>query len=120
LDILTRLKRLAHLDLSDPLDLGLGYNIGPICGNFYDGMSGEMIRREDLRETAEGIEQAGNMVVANLPLLTSFTIGGGNPNITRTERGMVSATWPWTGRMDKWLMEEVPDPDAEDIEYGGM
>jgi hypothetical protein len=48
-------------------------------------------------------------VIENLPHLTALTIGRRRANITRNEEGMGNATWPWTGRMDEWLMEEVPE-----------
>jgi hypothetical protein len=50
-----------------------------------------------------------------VPQLMTFTIGGQSANITRDSDGknMVSLTWPWTGRMEEWLMEKVPEiPDG--------
>jgi hypothetical protein len=68
-----------------------------------------MYLREVTKEGAEATEQGGYIVVANLPHLTSFTIGSVKANITRTNYRMVNVTWPWTGRMDEWLMEVVPE-----------
>ncbi|KAE9374917.1 hypothetical protein N431DRAFT_405980 [Stipitochalara longipes BDJ] len=106
-DMLTELKNLTHLDLPESYELGLGFNGGPFCGNAYFGIEGRKYQRQVIREGAEATEKGGDIVVANLPHLTSFTIGGEKANITRSE-GMVNVTWPWTGRMDEWLLERVP------------
>jgi hypothetical protein len=120
--LLNKLEHLTHLDLEYSWQLDLGFNGGPDCGNAYDGKDGNEYLREVTREGAEATEKGGDLVVAYLPYLTSFTIGGATPNITRTEGIMVNASWPWTGRMDEWLMEEVPDlSDFEDeVKYGSM
>jgi hypothetical protein len=119
--VLTGLENLTHLDLPDSSSLDIGFNGGPGCGNVYFGKEGRIYERQITQEAAEATQQAGDIVVANLPHLTSFTIGGMKANITRTEERMVSATWPWTGRMDEWLMEMVPDQlDPADIVYGSM
>jgi hypothetical protein len=89
--------------------LGVGFNGGPGCGNVYFGKEGRIYRRQVTKEGAEATEKGGEIVVANLPRLTSFTIGGRCANITKTEGRMINATWPWTGRMDEWLMEQVPE-----------
>jgi len=107
--VLTGLENLTHLDLPDSSSLGLGFDGGPGCGNVYFGKGGRIYLRQATKERAEATEQGGDIVVANLPSLTSFTIGGRNANITITEGRMVNATWPWTGRMDEWLMEQVPE-----------
>jgi hypothetical protein len=53
--------------------------------------------------------------------LANFTIGGTKASVTRTEEGIVNVRWPWTGRMDKWLMEVVPDrSEPGDVEYDSM
>jgi len=119
--LLTGLEKLKHLNLPHASDLGLGFDGGPGCGNAYDGKEGQEYLREVTREGIEAIEKGGNIVVANMPHLTSFTIGGSTPNITRGEDGMINATWPWTGRFEDWLMEAVPDlPEFDDVEYGSM
>lgn len=121
MDILTELKNLTHLDLPDSSSLGLGFNGGPGCGNIYFGEEGRIYLREITREGAEATEKGGDLVVANLPHLTSFTIGGSKPNITRINEKMINAVWPWTGRMDEWLMEMVPErPGFGDVEYDSM
>lgn len=119
--MLKGLEKLKHLDLPGSSSLGLGFDGGPWCGNVYLGKEGRMYMREVTKEAIETTERGGNIVVANMPHLIGFTIGGDTPNITRSEGGMVNATWPWTGRVEEWLMEEVPDlPDFEDTEYGSM
>lgn len=96
--------------------MGLGFDGGPGCGNAYFGKDGRIYQRQVMKEGVEATEKGGDIVVANLPYLTSFTIGKNQPNITRTNDRMVNAKWPWTGRIDEWLMEEVPD--RSDYEYG--
>lgn len=88
----------------------------------YDGKEGQQYLREVTQEAAEATEKGGDIVVANLPQLSSFTIGGRCPNVTRTEEGMITATWPWTGRLKEWVLEVVPERDweEEEVEYGGM
>jgi hypothetical protein len=121
MDVLTGLENLTHLDLPESSSLGLGFDGGPWCGNAYFGKQGRIYLREVTKEGAEATEKGGDIVVANLPHLTSFTIGGMEANITHNEEGMINATWPWTGRMDEWLMEEVPEtPDFDGAEYGSM
>lgn len=73
------------------------------------------------REGAKATELGGDIVVEKLPHLTGFKIGREAANITRTKDAVVNVSWPWTGRMDEWLMEEVPDkPDFGDMEYDSM
>ncbi|KAM3075751.1 hypothetical protein ACMFMG_007877 [Clarireedia jacksonii] len=108
LDMLTGLANLTHLDLPPSSSLGLGFNGGPGCGNVYFGKRGQLYLRQVIREEAEATELGGDIVVANLPHLTSFTIGGDCPSITQVDKRIVNVTWPWTGRMDEWLREEVP------------
>jgi hypothetical protein len=121
MDVLTRLENLTHLDLPKSSSLGLGFNGGPGCGNVYFGKNGRIYRRQITGEGAEATEKGGEIVVANLPHLTSFTIGGRKANITRTKEGMVNATWAWTGRMDEWLMEVVPErSNFRDVKYDSM
>ncbi|PQE27469.1 hypothetical protein CJF31_00009094 [Rutstroemia sp. NJR-2017a BVV2] len=109
LDMLSGLANLTHLDLPSSSDLGLGFDGGPGCGNFYDGKEGQLYLREVIREGAEATELGGDIVVANLPHLTSFTIGGQSPCV---DGGIGNLTWPWTGRMDEWLRAEVPIDDS--------
>ena len=120
MDVLTGLENLTHLDLPESWSLGLGFNGGPGCGNVYFGKEGRIYLRQVIKEGAEAVEIGGDTVVANLPHLTSFTIGETKANITRTEERIVNATWPWTGRMDEWLMEVVPEISPGDVEYDSM
>ena len=48
-------------------------------------------------------------MVAKLPHLTCLTIGGARANITQSEGKIVNVTWPWTGKMNEWLMDMVPE-----------
>jgi hypothetical protein len=115
LNVLTELENLTHLDLPASSSLGLGFNGGPGCGNSYFAKEGRIYLRQVTKEGAEATEKGGDIVVANLSHLTSFTIGGRDANITRTKERMVNATWPWTGRMDEWLMEEVPEQSGREL-----
>lgn len=115
LEILTGLENLTHLDLPDSSSIGLGFDGGPECGNAYFGKQGRIYQREVTRESAETTEEGGRIVVDILPHLSSFRIGGYGPKLTRSEDGVVNATWPWTGRMDEWLMEELPDRVNDDL-----
>jgi hypothetical protein len=119
--VLARFENLTHLDLPESWTLGLGFNGGPGCGNFYDGKDGNIRLRKVIRQGAEATEKGGDIVLANLPYLTGLTIGATEANITRTEDGMINATWPWTGRIDEWLMEEIPDSFGfANLEYDSM
>lgn len=73
------------------------------------GPEGRMYQREVTRQDAETAERAGDIVILNAPQLNSFTIGRLRPVLTREEGKLVSAKWPWTGRMEEWLVEVVPD-----------
>ncbi|MCJ1307767.1 hypothetical protein MMC25_001415 [Agyrium rufum] len=120
-DGLIPLNNLTHLDLPDSSGLGLGFDGGPTCGNVYMGKGGSRYLRQVIKEGAEATEQGGDIVIASLPHLTGLTIGGDNANITRTQEGTIDLTWPWTGRMDEWLMEVAPDrTDLWDDEYESM
>jgi hypothetical protein len=105
------LQNLTNLDLPESSRLGLGFDGGPRCGNAYFGKKGRKYLRQVIREDAEATDTAGDIVVRNVPQLVTFRIGAQCPDITRGSDGkhIVSCTWPWTGRMDEWLMEEVPE-----------
>ncbi|PQE15478.1 hypothetical protein CJF32_00006840 [Rutstroemia sp. NJR-2017a WRK4] len=109
LDMLSGLANLSHLDLPPSAYLDLGFDGGPGCGNAYDGKEGQLYLREVIKEGAEATELGGNIIVATLPHLTSFTIGGESPCV---DGGIGNLTWPWTGRMDEWLEAEVPIDDS--------
>ncbi|PQE18690.1 hypothetical protein CJF30_00009687 [Rutstroemia sp. NJR-2017a BBW] len=109
LDMLSELANLTHLDLPPSAFLGLGFDGGPGCGNAYYGKKGQLYLRQVIREGAEATELGGNIIVANLPHLTSFTIGGESPCV---DGGIGNLTWPWTGRMDEWLEADVPIDDS--------
>jgi hypothetical protein len=107
--MLSGLANLTHLDLPPSEYLGLGFDGGPGCGNVYFGKEGQLYLRQVIREGAEATELGGNIIVATLPHLTSFTIGGESPCV---DGGIGNMTWPWTGRMDEWLEAEVPIDDS--------
>jgi hypothetical protein len=106
--MLTGLANLTHLDLPPSSKLGLGFDGGPWCGNAYDGKDGQYYFRQVVREGAEATELGGDIVVANLPHLASFTIGEESPRIARVDGRIVNVTWPWSGSMDEWLNVIAP------------
>ncbi|KAH7309996.1 hypothetical protein BKA65DRAFT_519262 [Rhexocercosporidium sp. MPI-PUGE-AT-0058] len=110
LEILASLKNLTHIDLPYSSSLAMGFDGGHWCGNAYEGKNGREYGREVSRQFAETTEKAGDMVMSNLPRLSSFEIGE-TPNITRAENGTVTLTWPWTGRIDEWTFEIWPEVD---------
>jgi hypothetical protein len=121
MEVLTGLENLTHLDLPQSSSLDLGFTGGSGCGNAYFGKQGRINLREETKKGAEATEKGGDIVVAILPHLTSFRIGGRCANITRNEEGMINVTWPWTARMDEWLMAVVPEePDFYDMKYDSM
>ncbi|KAI0103920.1 hypothetical protein GGR51DRAFT_522900 [Nemania sp. FL0031] len=107
LQLLGNLQNLTHLELPDASLLHLGWEGGPWCGNAYDGPYGRLLEREVLQEEAEATDRAVAAVMGTLPRLTNFTIGSNQPNITRYENGSLSASFPWTGRMDEWISENL-------------
>ncbi|RDW59162.1 hypothetical protein BP5796_12086 [Coleophoma crateriformis] len=108
---LANFPNLTHLDLPASYQLDLGFDGGPMCGNAYEGPDGTRYQREVLAEAYKATELGGAIVAEVLPHLTSFTIGGYQPNITRDEGVISNVTWPWTGHLDEWLMVRVPDHD---------
>lgn len=123
--MLNGLENLTHLDLPPSHALRLGFDGGSGCGNAYFGKGGRAYGRQVSKKAAKATEKGGKIVIANLPHLTSFTIGGRKANVTRIEGEIVNATWPWTGRMEEWVMEEWPEPevgsyDSGDVEYDSM
>jgi hypothetical protein len=116
LKILNGLRNLTNLDLPSSSGLALGFDGGAWCGNAYFGKGGREYERDVVRQGAETTEMAGEIVMENMPQLISFNVGGQCPNITRDsdEKNMVSLAWPWTGRLDEWLMKEVPEWICED------
>lgn len=122
--MLSELRNLTHLDLPGSESIGVGFNGGPGCGNVYLGKEGWIFRRQITQESAEATEKGGKIVLANLPTptLKSFAIGGQMMNITRNDDGELEAIWPWTGRMEEWLMEVVPDRRGKfgEMDYDDM
>ena len=95
LELLPALENLAHLDLPDSSSIGVGFNGGPGCGNVYFGKHGREYRpggRQIDREARDATELGGKIVVANMPQLKSFTIGGQKPEIIRSEEGQITLT----------------------------
>ncbi|KAI1361080.1 hypothetical protein F5Y08DRAFT_315773 [Xylaria arbuscula] len=115
LQILDSLQNLTQLDLPLVAGLGVGFDGGPECGNAYFGPGGREYEREVLRESLQATERAASIVVETLPRLTSFSIGDDQANITRYENGTSRATFPWTGRINEYVMELLPGgPDGPD------
>ncbi|KAH9903834.1 hypothetical protein F4778DRAFT_101058 [Xylariomycetidae sp. FL2044] len=110
LDILTGLRNLTHLDLPQTSDLDLGWYGGPWCGNAYDDDHNGDFERSVVREGVEVLEKAADVVLQHLPGLEGLSIGARQINITRSENGTIRAQYPWTGRLDEWLLEVVPRP----------
>lgn len=69
-----------------------------------------------VREGAEAIDKAAAMIMETLPRIESFRVGDYQANVTRHDDGTNHTSSPWTGRMDEWVMEEVPitEEDNED------
>lgn len=67
------------------------------------------MRRLEARQDTHVVEIGGDMVVESLPHLHSFSIGWKTPNVTRSDGKIVNVTWPWTGRLEEWSWEEVPE-----------
>ncbi|KAI0552594.1 hypothetical protein F4679DRAFT_534720 [Xylaria curta] len=108
LQLLQALRNLTHLDLPDASDLDVGWSGGPKCGRPFMGPRGRENQRKVLRRSAEATDRAAALVVGFLPQLTGFSIGDTQAEITRYENGTVRASFPWTGRIDKWVMEGLP------------
>ncbi|KAI0906980.1 hypothetical protein F4823DRAFT_565252 [Ustulina deusta] len=115
LQLLSSLHNLTHLDLPGAVQLDVGWDGGPFCGNAYFGPGGTEYAREVYREGLEATERVAALVVEALPRLTSFNVGDDQANITRYENGTLRACFPWTGRMEEWVMEVLPGgPDGPD------
>ncbi|KAK5626986.1 hypothetical protein RRF57_002701 [Xylaria bambusicola] len=115
LQILDSLRNLTQLELPDASGLDLGWDGGPFCGNAYFGPGGRDYERQEYREGLETTERAAAIVVGALPRLNEFSIGGHQANVTRYENGTLRARFPWTGRLDEYVMEMLPGgPDGPD------
>ncbi|KAI1735183.1 hypothetical protein F4680DRAFT_312954 [Xylaria scruposa] len=115
LQILGSLQNLTQLDLPPAWDLDVGFDGGPGCGNAYFGPGGRNYQRDVYRQSLEAIERAAAIVVKVLPSLTGFSIGNTPANITRYGNGTARASFPWTGRIFDYVMEEMPGgPDGPD------
>lgn len=106
-----------HLDLPYSADLSLGFDGGPWCGNAYFGPDGRAYHRRVLQEGAETDEKAARIALSVLPHLESISIGGYTPHMTKEDGNKVVFEWPWTGRMEEWLLEQVPDVSKDDPWY---
>ncbi|KAL6804915.1 hypothetical protein GGI42DRAFT_323178 [Trichoderma sp. SZMC 28013] len=106
-----------HLELPYSRDLSLGFDGGPECGNAYFGPDGRAYHRSVIQEGAEADEKAAKIALSVLPHLESISIGGLSPHMTKEDGNKVVLEWPWTGRMEEWLLEEVPDLSKDDPWY---
>ncbi|TRX93020.1 hypothetical protein FHL15_006158 [Xylaria flabelliformis] len=98
-------------------DLDVGWSGGPKCGRPFMGPRGREKKRIVLRKSAEATDRAAALVVEFLPHLTGFSIGDTQANLTRDENGTVRASFPWTGRIDQWVMECLPlEPDDKNLQ----
>ncbi|RYC59062.1 hypothetical protein CHU98_g7148 [Xylaria longipes] len=112
LQLLQSLKNLTHLDLPDATSLDVGWDDEPWCGNVFMGPGGREMERMVLRDWAKAINRAATLVAEFLPHLTGFSIGETQANLTRYENGTLRASFPWTGRINEWVMENLPfEPD---------
>ncbi|KAF9873211.1 hypothetical protein CkaCkLH20_09374 [Colletotrichum karsti] len=99
------LNNLRRLHLPWSAELGLGFDGGPLCGNFYDGADGARLRRRVEMENINATERAGEIVRANVPRLKGVDVGGFYGNFTVDGEGRDVTVWPWTGRLEDWLLE---------------
>lgn len=53
--------------------------------------------------------------MGSLPRLKSVTIGDESLHIRQNEEGNSVAVWPWTGRIDEWVLEQVPILAYEEV-----
>jgi hypothetical protein len=90
--------------------LGVGFDGGPGCGNFFDGPEGRNYQREIQKQGAVATERAAEIVLESPLNLTTLTIGGTCLNLTVGADGK-SVTWPWTDRMDEWAWQVIPWTD---------
>ncbi|KAL1849913.1 hypothetical protein Daus18300_013108 [Diaporthe australafricana] len=102
LQVLALFPNLESLQLPESMDLDLGFDGGPWCGNAYDGPEGREYGRQVTREGSETTEVAANMTLSALPRLNSLRIGSARANLTLNGRGQPDMTWPWTGRMEQY------------------
>ncbi|KAI0445489.1 hypothetical protein F4803DRAFT_548213 [Xylaria telfairii] len=113
LQLLQSLKNLTYLDLPSASSLDVGWDGGPWCGNAFMGPGGRENERRVLRDQAKAVNTAAALVVEFLPHLTGFNIGESTANLTRYENGTLRASFPWTGRINEWVMEVLPlGPDV--------
>lgn len=69
------------------------------------------------RQNAETTEKAGQIVLERLPDLKTLNIGEFCANLSRSDRGVTKATWPWSGRMKEWTYERWGPPEKWTAEW---
>lgn len=109
LQVLGQFQRITHVGLPSSSELHVGFDGGPECGNAYMGKNGYLLSRRVLRRNAEATERAGVVVSEVLPHLLSFTIGGWKPKLVILDGKIVKIEWPWTGRLEDWIVEQIPE-----------
>ncbi|KAI0454568.1 hypothetical protein F5B21DRAFT_234807 [Xylaria acuta] len=114
LQLLQSLKNLTHLDLPEASSLDVGWDGGPWCGNVFMGPGGRENRRMVRRDAAKAVDRAAALVVEFLPHLTGLSIGNTQANLTKYENGTVRASFPWTGRINEWVLEALPLKPGEE------
>lgn len=108
MQLLVDFPNLKRVDLPDAANLALGFDGGHWCGNAYFDYDGSMYLRQVTEDGAEATTKGGDIVVSTLPDLPEFSIGWRTPIIRRKGDGTAKVIWPWSGRMNQWLDEEVP------------
>ncbi|KAK4083731.1 uncharacterized protein Triagg1_1393 [Trichoderma aggressivum f. europaeum] len=106
-----------HLELPWAGQLSLGFDGGPMCGNAYFGPEGRAYHRRVIQTVAETEEKAVRIALSVLPHLESISIGESTPHMIKEDGKKVIFEWPWTGRMEEWLLEQVPDVAEDDPYY---
>ncbi|KAH7140004.1 hypothetical protein B0J13DRAFT_558768 [Dactylonectria estremocensis] len=81
-------------DLTGHGSFGIGF-----CGNVFRGLNGRYRRRKLRRERIWAVETFASIILDRLPHLQSLGIDGAQA----TTLGDGVATWPWTGRMGKYI-----------------
>jgi hypothetical protein len=67
-----------------------------------------MYGRKVSERSALAVERAADMVVRALPSLDRFSIGSYSPLKVEPGTEGTKLTWPWTGRMEEWKLEQYP------------
>ncbi|KAI1809754.1 hypothetical protein GGS20DRAFT_595671 [Poronia punctata] len=105
------LANLTHLELPWAMNLDVGFSGGPGCGNVYFGPDGLKYERLMMRDGLKAIRRAASLTLEILPSLKGLRIGDTDVTIMRHDNGTLGLSFPWTSRIDEYILEEVPDRD---------